>query len=150
MVFGQQPSLGGGRIRKETHIRTPKAMTGGGHKWIQTHEKMERVNSQRYSRRGFVSRLAGCLQPFLFPDTLNAPKGPGNAILRTTNPPPKPPTPLKLGYSSQCTNHRSYITLHFTERLRGTQEQCGGHGACVWPPGVTPVTQSLFYSLPTD
>ena len=91
MVFGQQPGLGGGQIRKETLIRTPKATTGG----VQTHEKMEQVNSQRYSRRGFVSRLAGCLQPLLFPDILNPSKGPGNAILRTTNPPPSTGNPVE-------------------------------------------------------
>uniref|UniRef100_A0A8C2RRQ4 C-C motif chemokine ligand 1 n=1 Tax=Capra hircus TaxID=9925 RepID=A0A8C2RRQ4_CAPHI len=61
------------------HTHTPKAMFRGS-KWIQTHEKMEQVNSQRDSRRGFVSMLASCLQPSLFPDALNPPKGPGNAI----------------------------------------------------------------------
>lgn len=63
--------------RAQTH--TPKAMFRGS-KWIQTHEKTEQVNSQRDSRRGFVSMLASCLQPWLFPDALNPPKGPGNAI----------------------------------------------------------------------
>ena len=80
------------RSEKKHSYAHPKQRLGGG---VQMHEKMEQVNSQRYSRRGFVSRLAGCLQPLLFPDILNPSKGPGNAILRTTNPPPSTGNPVE-------------------------------------------------------
>ena len=63
---------------------------------------------------------------------------------------PTPPL-LKLGCSSQCTHHRSYVRLHFTgEQLRGTQERCGGHGVgrdvCVAPRGDSGDSVPLLFS----
>lgn len=109
---------------------------------------MEQVNSQRYSRRGFVPMLRSCLQPLLFPDTLNPPKGSRKCDLKNYHP---TPPPLKLGCSSQCPHHRSYGTLHSTgEQLRGAQERCGGHGVgrdvCVAPRADSGDSVPLLFS----